>query len=257
MNFFFGIKSKTFFSRLTIPRYQNSGSKNSNYDVYQAKPNSDKWLIERVECNKNDNFFFIENDIIDNNIFFFLASKNEIKKIFDNNFSSLLNLNSFTDTSPSAFRSNFKIYLNEGGFSSYQSEYPFEMTLKNGNIFSSVSTLLNNEAEENYILFRNIFYKPIVERFKIYFINIKTKKILKIEEAYSNTSNLIFIEKNLINEDVYIFSDSYLGIPIFISKNRNHLSMEHTHPPHHYILSDNKFKIITQIKNEIKNNIIQ
>ena len=131
------------------------------------------------------------------------------------------------------------------------------MTLKNGNIFSSVSTLLNNEAEENYILFRNIFYKPIVERFKIYFINIKTKKILKIEEAYSNTSNLIFIEKNLINEDVYIFSDSYLGIPIFISKNRNHLSMEHTHPPHHYILSDNKFKIITQIKNEIKNNIIQ
>ena len=161
---------------------------------------------------------------------------------------NLLNLNSFTDTLPSAFRCNFKIYLNEGGFSSYQSEYPFEMTLKNGNIFSSVSTLLNNEAEENYILFRNIFHKPRIESFNIYFINIKTKKILKIEEAYSNTSNLIFVDKDLINEDVYIFSDSFLGIPIFISKNRNHLSMEHTHPPHHYIISNDKYQTVSKLK---------
>lgn len=257
MNFFFGIKSKIFLSKLTIPRYQNSGLKNNNYDAYQAIPTSQNWMIQKVDCKKNNDFFFIENDNIDNNKIFFLASEDEIEKISNINCSSLLNLNLFTDTSPSAYRSNFKISLNGGGFSSYQSEYPFDMILKKGNIFSSVSTLLDNEAQENYILFRNIFHEPLIEKFKIYFINLKIKKILKIEEVYSNTSNLVLVEKNLINENVYIFSDNYLGIPIYISRNNMHLSMEHTHPPHHYILSDNKFKIIKQIKDEIKNIIIQ
>ena len=50
------------------------------------------------------------------------------------------------------------------------------MTLKKGNIFSSISTLLNSKADENFILIRNIFYKPIQEKFKIYFINLKNKK---------------------------------------------------------------------------------
>ena len=49
------------------------------------------------------------------------------------------------------------------------------MTLKKGNIFSSISTLLNSKADENFILIRNIFYKPIQEKFKIYFINLKIK----------------------------------------------------------------------------------
>ena len=52
------------------------------------------------------------------------------------------NFNNFTDTFPS-FRSNFKIYLNNGGFSSYQSEYPYSMVNKKGTILSGVSSIAN------------------------------------------------------------------------------------------------------------------
>ncbi len=256
MNYFFGFKNDVFFSKLTIPRFQNSGLKNLDYEVFEAEPVLNKWSIKKATYIKTDEFFYIENSNLDNNKLFFLSSKNEVEKFFNGNFLSLVNLNSFTDTSPTAFRSNFKIYLKDGGFSSYQSEYPHDMTLKKGNIFSSISTLLNSKADENFILIRNIFYKPIQEKFKIYFINLKNKKILKTEIIYSNKSNLIYVEKNLLNEEVYIFSDYHIGIPIFISKKKNHLSMEHTHPPHHYILSEDRFKIISQIKNEIKQHII-
>tara|TARA_B100000989_G_C19453382_1_gene432835 strand:+ start:214 stop:987 length:774 start_codon:yes stop_codon:yes gene_type:complete len=252
MNFFFGLKNEIFLSRLTIPRFQNSGYKNYDYEVFSAEPKENKWSIKKVECKKSDDFFYIDSTYINNNRIFFLASTSEVKKKFNSHLLNLVDLNSFTDSSPIAFRSNFRIYLRNGGFSSYQSEYPYDMVIKNGNILSSVSTLLNNKAEENFILIKNIYHKPIIDRFKIYFVNLSTKKILKEEDIYSNTSNLIFVDKSLIYEDVYIFSDNYLGIPIFISKDREHLSMEHTHPLHHYILSDDRFRIITEIKNEVK-----
>lgn len=255
MNYFFGFKNEIFSSKLTIPRFQNSGLKNFDYEVFQAEPISNKWSIKKANYTKKENFFYIDNSNLNNTKLFFLSSEEEVDKKYNGNFLSLINLNSFTDTSPIAFRSNFKIYLKDGGFSSYQSEYPHDMTLKRGNILSSVSTLLNINAEENYILIRNIFYKPIQEKFKIYFIKLSTKKILKSEIVYSNKSNLIHVDKNLLDKNVYIFSDNHLGIPIFISKNKNHLSMEHTHPPHHYILSEDRFKIVTQIKNEIKDAI--
>jgi hypothetical protein len=38
---------------------------------------------------------------------------------------------------------------------------------------------------------------------------------------------------------------------MYISVHDKHISFEHTHPPHEYILSQNKYKIIKDIKNEI------
>ena len=49
---------------------------------------------------------------------------------------------------------------------------------------------------------------------------------------------------------MYIFSDRYVGIPLFVSINNDSISLEHTHPPHHYLLDDAKFEIIKQKKNE-------
>ena len=69
------------------------------------------------------------------------------KKIIANNITqmekNLMDLDNFTSTSPIAFRSNLKLELKDGGFSSYQSEYPFSMTTKKGSIVSPLSTLLN------------------------------------------------------------------------------------------------------------------
>ena len=184
-------------------------------------------------------------------IFFFLSNKNEIIKKYDNNFSKLLNLNTFTDTHPSAFRSNLRIYLHEGGFSSYQSEYPYEMTCKNGSILSPTNALLDPTAEKNLIFFKNIFYLPIQETSFIYFFDIVKKKVLEKIEIKNNFLNEINVSNNLINSNIFIFSKKILGIPLYVTVKKKHISFEHTHPPHHYILSDDKFKQIANLKYEI------
>ena len=38
---------------------------------------------------------------------------------------------------------------------------------------------------------------------------------------------------------------------MFVSYNNNDISFEHTHPPHEYILSEDKFKTISELKKEI------
>jgi hypothetical protein len=131
------------------------------------------------------------------------------------------------------------------------------MIKKKGNILSSLSVLLNIDADQNFLFFRNIYSEPIKKLFTIFFYNLKTKTIVYTTQVLTNESNLINIDKDYINKDTYIFSDGFLGIPIFISLKNNHLSMEHTHPPHHYILSENKFKTVTKLKNEIKNQILK
>ena len=63
---------------------------------------------------------------------------------------------------------------------------------------------------------------------------------------------MIEVDERYINKDVYLCSEKLLGIPIFLSIKDKHLSLEHTHPPHHYILSDDKFTAIKKFKNKIK-----
>ena len=50
---------------------------------------------------------------------------------------------------------------------------------------------------------------------------------------------------------MFLFSKEYLGIPMYVSLKNNFLSFEHTHPPHSYILSDNKFIKVSSLKSEI------
>ena len=256
MNFFFGISNKIFESILTIPKFQNNGFKSKKYYPFEAYINNQKWQYQKSNFTENEDFFFIEGNSINNEKIFFLSNHNEVsKKKYENN--KLQSFNNYTKKSPVNFRCNLRITFNNKGFSSYQSEYPFEMAKKKGNILSSLSVLLNIEADKNFLFFRNIYSEPIKKLFKIYFYNLKTKTIVYTTQVLTNESNLINIDKEYINEHTYIFSDGFLGIPIFISLKNNHLSMEHTHPPHHYILSENKFKIVTKLKNEIKNQILK
>ena len=251
MNFFFGIKNIDLSSQITIPKFQNNGLHNNHYNVYSSIPQNGKWLIKKLLCKENENFFFINNDDISSDNFFFLSSENEIINKYNDDFSKLLNLNTFTDTFPSAFRSNLRIYLDGGGFSSYQSEYPFEMTNKSGSILSPTSTLLNIDAEKNLIFFKNIFHLPIQESRFIYFVDIVAKKVLEKIEIRNNFLNEIEVNKSLIKSNIFIFSKNCLGIPLYVSMKNKHISFEHTHPPHHYILSDDKFKKIANLKYEI------
>ena len=82
-------------------------------------------------------------------------------------------------------------------------------------------------------------------------MDIKLKKVLNKFEVLTNHTNKVIIEKEFIKPEVFLFTDKFLGIPMFVSIKNKHLSFEHTHPPHTYILSQDKFKRISDLKKEI------
>ena len=84
----------------------------------------------------DDYFYILKNQDISNDEIYFLTH-NDVFDTFDED--KLGNFDNFTDTFPE-FRANLKLYLNEGGFSSYQSEYPYGMVKKKGLILSSISS---------------------------------------------------------------------------------------------------------------------
>ena len=248
MNYFFGIKNSQFSSELQIPLFQNKTSKNENIFLYKAWIKKNCW--EFCQVNKSDitdDFYVVNSEEVDNESIFFLAYKKDWTK-FDN--SKLTNLNNFTDTHPS-FRANLKIILKNGGFSSYQSEYPYGMISKKGSILSSVSSITNINAEKNYIFIKNIYESPIEKSFNAYLVDIRNKKILETIGIKTNFSNFFELKKSLIKLEIFLVTGDFLGIPMYISVDNKHVSFEHTHPPHEYILSENKFSKVSNLKKEI------
>ena len=245
MNFFYGISNDLFKSEIQIPLFQNRNFKKSNLKLFKTYPSKKRWILQEVADKKiNDYFYILKNEDILNNEIFFLADETILNEFDDK---KLKNFNNFTDTSP-AFRANFKIYLNQGGFSSYQSEYPYSMVTKKGTILSSISSIANSDADKNYVLIKNIFEEPIEENFKAYLVNYKTKSIEEQFEIKTNYTNCIEIKNKLIKPEIFLVTDRYLGIPMYVSIKNNFLSFEHTHPPHSYT---NNFEKVTNLKKEI------
>ena len=244
MNYFFGIKSEIFNCLLTIPKFSNKNSLDLKYKLFSLKIKKNLWEINRIK-NNEDNFYRIS-DLDFGHTFFFIASENEIKNFFNSN--ELYNYNTVTDTEP-AFRANLKIFIKNGGFSSYQSEYPFGMVMGKGNIISPIFPL-NQKNANNYLYFANIYYKPIHKKFHLHFIDYKKKIIVCSKVVFTNKVNEIKIDNNLINKNIYIVSDQFLGIPVFVNEKNKFLSCEHTHPPHEYIISSDKNLKVKQLKNE-------
>lgn len=248
MNYFFAFKNDLLKSELQIPLFKNRSNKPSKLKLFKCYPGNNKWILEDLSKKKlNDHFYILNNNDISNNDVYFLGDDG-----LDKNFKGdkLLDFNSFTNTTP-AFRANLKIYIDKGGFSSYQSEYPYSMVVKKGTILSSISSLANPKAEKNFILIKNIFDRPIQDKFNAYLINYKTKQIEEIFELKTNNTNFIEINNKLIKPEIFLTTKEYLGIPMFVSLEKNFLSFEHTHPPHEYILSKDKFIKIKDLKSEI------
>ena len=249
MNFFFSIKIPNFQSKLKIPTFQNEGHTRPDYNLYCLNIKNKNWNLELYSNKSINNFYTVDSSDSNNENIFFLGSNKEAQNYINNGLENLIKFNNFTSSSP-AFRANLEISIDEGGFSSYQSEYPFEMANKKGSIQSSLSMLTNIDNAKNILIFKNIYKKPIQVKFKCYFVNLKYKKIIKEFFFVTNYTNFIEIENDLINEDIYFMSEDYLGIPIYLSFKNKHLSLEHTHPPHEYILSNDKFKKVAEYKKE-------
>ena len=82
----------------------------------------------------------------------------------------------------------------------------------------------------------------------MYFVNHKTKSIEEQFEIKTNYTNCIEINNKLIKPEIFLVTDKYIGVPMYVSVKNKFLSFEHTHPPHEYILSKNKFLKVSNLK---------
>ena len=248
MNFFFGASYGDFKSELQIPVFQNRNPKAKNINLYELYIENEKWkIIDKNKDSLNNDFYLLYDNDLNNDNIFFLANPEDLKS-FDH--SKLLDLNNFTNTSPD-FRANLKIKYKNQGFSSYQSEYPYELIIKEGTTLSQISSLTDTEADKNFIIFKNIFHLPIKKKFKGYFVNYEKKKIIYECELVTNKTNFIEIPTSIIKPEVFFVTKDFLGIPIYLTLKNGHLSLEHSHPPHEYILGQNKFKKVYELKKEL------
>ncbi len=246
MNYFFGGQHNLIQSKLQIPLFQNRNINNNTIKLFQLEIKNNLWIMEKLSPNIINSDFY-EIDDIDNQKIFFLSDDRDIKNF---NSQELINISNFTETFPE-FRANLNMYLKNGGFSSYQSEYPFNMVNKKGTILTPINTLLNKGADKNILIFRNIFFKPIRKKFVANFIDIKQKKIIKEISFFTNTTNFFEIDDKLLDPNIYLSTQEFIGIPIYLSIKNKHLSMEHTHPPHEYFFGKNKFKNVKMLKDRI------
>lgn len=246
MNYFFGGQHNLIRSKLQIPLFQNRNIDNNLIKLFQLEIKNNLWTIEKLSPNIINSDFY-EIDDIDNQKIFFLSDDKDIKNF---NSQELINISNFTKTFPE-FRANLNMYLINGGFSSYQSEYPFNMVGKKGTILTPISTLLNKGADKNILIFRNIFFKPFKKKFVANFVDIKQKKIIKEISFFTNTTNFFEIDDKYLNPNVYLSTQEFIGVPIYLSIKNKHLSLEHTHPPHEYFFGKNKFKNVKMLKDRI------
>jgi len=126
------------------------------------------------------------------------------------------------------------------------------MVSKKGSILSPLLSLCNKDADENIIFFKNIYESPIQEEFGVFFVNLKTKKVLKKMIGITNFLNEIIVEKEFIHPEVFLFTDKFIGIPIFCSIKNKHISLEHSSAPHEDMMSKDKFRIINELKKEFR-----
>tara|TARA_A100001011_G_C14116129_1_gene759163 strand:- start:85 stop:876 length:792 start_codon:yes stop_codon:yes gene_type:complete len=255
MNIFFGLETDIINSNLKIPKFKNNFTFGHEIELLKAEINNNKkWKISKSVNNFDDDFYFVESKNLSDNEIYFLSLKSELDFNFNHEIEidCIKDFSNYTNTKP-AYRCSLNIENNNGGFSSYQSEYPFKMTNGNGSVLSPITNLLNKNSDKKIIFFRNIYHLPLNLEFDAYIIDYKEKKILDKKTFLTNKTNFFKIENDYLSDGVFLFVDGFLGIPIYYMEKKNHISFEHTHPLTEYILDKNRYKIISDLKNEFKN----
>lgn len=247
MKLFFGVNNKLFYSNLSIPKFSFKNIFFKNALLCKINIFQNKWRLNILSEIRNDeNFFYLDEKEITNNDIFFSATKEQLK-FFDD--TKIVNLQSFT--SQKDYRSSFTIFLRKSnGFSSYQSDYPFKMTFAKGSIVTPTSMLTNKNCK-NYLILKNILNKPIEDDFRAHIINYKTKEVVDTFFLKTNYSNFIELKEKHIKIDNYLVTEKYLCIPIYISENKGHLSMEHTNPISSSLFSQDRIDKTIKFKKKI------
>ena len=223
--------------------------------VYKIIKN--KWILLKVEECPPAEFKEIHRNNIDVNNFEMLVVVPKRTNEFPEETINLPKPNSLRiDRSPIADRASINFSL-EKSLSSYQGEYPFEMTLIEKGRFLSFDILKNPNKENflNYLILINIFQSAKNQSsLKVSYFNPNNPNYTKDFQAKRNSftiKNLNFLENQINNSETLFFTSSQcLFIPLTLSINieTQHLSLEHTHPPTELFFGDDKFEPIKIIK---------
>lgn len=234
-------------SKLTIPKFQNSGKIDSNLCLFQADIVNEKWHLGQANCVEDEYFWVVQCNSHNKDSIYFLATNAQVEIVKTHN--TLSDLNKFTDTSPD-FRANLQIINSAGATSSYQSEFPFRMTEKLGNLYSDCGMLTTNNAEKVGVFLRNIHKNPIQQETLLYLYDNKNDILLETFKIYLNRTcyiDLTSFRKSL--STCFIYANNYLGIPVYLVEySSGGLSFEHTHPPHESIQGENRYLLVNHLK---------
>lgn len=162
------------------------------------------------------------------------------------------------DNSFVADRCSFNFFI-ENYVSSFQGEYPFNLTkAKTGSFFSFDSLNLGQEHIDCHLFLLNINADARINQSdEICFYNPEKYNLIKKIKVYKNTYNIIDMYNiNLLKESIddlfLITSSSITFIPIFINIMRNksefQISVEHTHPPSELFWGKEKLKAANRLK---------
>ena len=250
MNFFFALNVNNFKCSLTIPKFTNEGKTLKNISLFSSKIKNNLWLIKKRYCDEDKNFFYLNVFPEEIDDIFFLSHKNYFQGVSKVRVKELSFFNKI-DTGLT-YRANLNISNSEQDSTSYQSEYPIEMTHKTGSILTPINSFTNN-GQNNLIIFKQINYLPVKQSFSVYLVDLLSNEILLKKKFYTNSTNIIDLTNINKIQNCCFYSEGFLGIPIFISYgNKKGLSMEHSHPGHLYLLSKNKFHVISNLKEKVK-----
>lgn len=246
MNFFFATCLQDISCKLCIPKFQNSGNKNHDLKLFKADVVNGNWKVSlATDCVETDYFYHLEN--LDNQSIFFFGTHTSIQSINVDN--ELHNIENFTDTAPD-FRSNLLIKNEFGGFSSYQSEYPFRMTKAKGSLYSDCGLLTSPNCARVGVFIRNIHHLPIEASKDIFLYSNTSNKVLQKYKVKLNHTT--FIDLTNWKQEIshcYLYADQFLGIPIYMIEYADGaLSFEHTHPPHEALLGEDRYKRVSSMK---------
>ena len=212
--------------------------------VFKCKPN-EFIEIKRSELNVNNNRIIVVVPKKNNN---FIKKTNKLLK------PDSLRL----DRSPIAERVSINFHLKKS-FTSYQGEYPYQMTLLKKSSFLTFDILKNSSEINNinFLILTNIFKESKIQDYcNIEFFNPHYRENIKLFKAKRNSytiKRVCDLEKKIGNEKpLFLKSNKFNFIPLMLSINieSKQLSLEHTHPPTEFFYGLKKYEAVKLIKNQ-------
>ncbi len=149
------------------------------------------------------------------------------------------------DPAPASERGAIR-FIKGNSQSSYQGEYPYQMSDRSGGTLLSFGPLFLGQPSEAHtkILLLNMHSGELSDKkeFQAHLASVSTKNILQTCDYTYNSAAVFHIEHSLISEELVLFSHHTAGIPIYVTYEPNVkdplLSVEHTHPPTDYFWDD-------------------